>query len=126
MSLSVTVGPAACTVAENSSLEGRPAETETTTDSSSTPAIRSAAATALRIAVSASAILATTPFLMPAARVWPMPSTSIECVRRGSTSWAGAGFRRAIRHAILLVPMSSAETIALRRGDSGFIFGAMP
>ena len=66
------------------------------------------------------------PPLMPAERVWPMPSTSTAWVRRGSTSVVGAGRRRAIRHATLLVPMSIAATVTVRFGATGFIFGVMP
>jgi hypothetical protein len=55
-----------------------------------------------------------------------MPSTSIEWVRRGSTSCGGRGLSLAIAQTILLVPMSSAHTIAERRREIGFILGARP
>ena len=47
-------------------------------------------------------------------------------LRRRSTSCGDCGLSRAIRQTILLVPMSSAATIAERRGDTGFIFGVKP
>ena len=47
-------------------------------------------------------------------------------LRRRSTSCGACGFSRAIRQTILLVPISSAATIAERRGDTGFIFGVRP
>ncbi len=63
-----------------------PQETLTISDSTVTPAMRSAASTARRIACSAASRLVTTPDLMPRERWWPMPSTSIEWVRPRSAS----------------------------------------
>jgi hypothetical protein len=63
---------------------------------------------------------------MPRAPVWEKPITSTEWVRRRSTSCGACGVSFAIRHAILLVPMSSAATNALRLGDTGFILGVRP
>ena len=81
-------------------------------DSTVTPAMRSAASTARRIACSAASRLTTTPDLMPRERWWPMPSTSIEWVRPRSASPLGSrGVSRAIRQQILLEPTSRTETI---------------
>ena len=63
---------------------------------------------------------------MPCEPVWEKPITSTAWLRRGSTSFGPFGFRRAIRQAILVVPMSSAAITADFFGDSGFIFGVRP
>ena len=47
--------------------------------------------------------------------------TSIAWLRRRSTSDGVCGRKRAIRQTTLLVPISSAATIAERRGEIGFI-----
>jgi hypothetical protein len=47
-------------------------------------------------------------------------------VRRVKTCCGACGRKRAITHAILLEPTSSAATSALRRGAMGFIFGVNP
>ena len=126
MSCSLTVEPPTLIDADLSSLSGRPAETESTTDSSCIRAERSARSTACRTASSTSARSTTVPPFMPRASVWPKPITSTVWLRRGSTSCGLCGRRRAIRQAILLVPTSSAATIAERFGDNGFIFGVRP
>ena len=112
--------------AANNSLARRPADIDSTTDSISTDAMRSALSTAWRIASSACARLTTPPAFMPRAPVWPKPTTSTAWLRRVKTCCGGCGRRRAIRQATLLEPISSAATSALRRGEIGFIFGVRP
>ncbi len=69
--------------AANSSLASRPAETDSTTDSISTDAMRSAPSTAWRIASSAWPRLTTPPAFMPRATVWPKPTTSMRMAAAG-------------------------------------------
>ena len=90
-------------------------------DSTVSPAMRSAASTARRIACSAASRSTTTPDLMPRERWWPMPSTSIAWVRPRSTSLVPRrGFSRAIMQQTLLEPMSSTETMPARRDRRAF------
>jgi hypothetical protein len=112
--------------AEISSLDGRPAETEMTTESSCILALRSARSAHCRTAASASARSITPPDFMPRASVCPNPTTSTVWLRRRSTSCGGRGLSRPIMQAILLVPTSSAATSTERLGGSGFIFGVRP
>ena len=126
MSPSVTLAPATLTEAEISSLSGLQADIETTTDSSCILAERSARSMAWRIASSAPARSTTEPAFMPRASVWPNPSTSTLWLRRCNTSGGAFGLSRAIRQAILLVPTSSAATIAERFGASGLVLGVSP
>ena len=126
MSPSDTAEPTISTSAANNSLARRPADIESTTDSMSTAAMRSAQSTAWRIDSSACARLTTAPALVPRASVWPNPSTSMAWLRRISTCCGGCGRSRAIRQATLLEPTSSAATSPLRRGEIGFIFGVRP
>ena len=114
------------TSAANSSLASRPADSDSTTDSISTPAVRSAASTAWRMASSAWARLTTLPAFMPRALVWPKPTTSMAWLRRVRTCCGSCGRSRAIMQTTLLDPTSSAATSALRRGEIGFIFGVKP
>jgi hypothetical protein len=96
------------------------------TDSISTAAMRSAASTACRIPSSTCVRLTTPPAFMPRAAVWPKPITSTVWLLRVSTCCGACGRNRAIKQAILLEPISSAATTALRCGEIGFIFGVRP
>src|SRR6266436_6709992 len=51
---------------------------------------------------------------MPSDSVWLKPITSMAWLRLRNTSRGGCGLSLAIRHAILLVPTSSATTSAAR------------
>jgi hypothetical protein len=84
-------------------------------DSTVSPAIRSAESTASRIACSAWSRSTTAPALMPRERWKPKPSTSIEWVRPGSTSPPWRGVSRAMMQQILEVPTSRIDTTAGRR-----------
>src|SRR3954451_21640267 len=54
-----------------------------------------------------------------------MPRIRQRCVRPRSASEASSGISRAIRHAILLVPTSSTDRIALLRAERGLRRGGI-
>src|SRR6185437_12406880 len=68
----------------------------------------------------------TEPAFMPLAAVWAKPRMRTPWLRRSNTSCGACGSSRAIRQAILLVPISRPATIAARRGETGFILGVRP
>ena len=96
------------------------------TDWTSTFAIRSAAWTAWRIAPSAASRSTMTPPLSPCERWWPMPMMRAKWVRPRRVVSASAGCSSAMRQTTLLVPMSSTESVVLRRAESGFRRGVRP
>jgi len=126
ISPSETAVPAMSISAANNSLASRPVDIDSTTDSISTAAVRSAPSTAWRMASSACARLTTPPALVPRAPAWPKPTTSIAWLLRVRTCCGACGRSRAIRQATLLDPISSAAIRALRRGEIGFSFGVRP
>jgi hypothetical protein len=126
MSFSETAEPPISISAANNSLASRPAEIDSTTDSISTAGHALGAVDGWRMASSACARLTTPPALVPRAAAWPKPTTSTAWLRRVKTCCGACGRNRAITHATLLEPTSSAATSALRRGEIGFIFGVRP
>src|SRR5450631_2549757 len=126
ISPSVTAPPASSISATKRSLPRRPPESDTTTDSSCTLAMLSAMSMAWRTIASTSTRSTTPPAFMPLAAVWAKPRTRTPWLRRRSTSCGACGSSRAIRQAILLVPISRPATTAARRGDTGFILGVRP
>src|SRR6185437_1172481 len=65
----------------------------------------------------------TAPALTPRDWIWLWPISSTAWVRPRSASLGGHGLSRAIRQAILLVPISRAATNAERLGGMGRVFG---
>ena len=88
----------------------RPPVRLTITPSARTPAMRSAAATAQRIEVSAASMSSTRPALTPREGWRPMPMILTRCVRPSETSSGATGVSLAIRQTIFEAPTSSAQT----------------
>ncbi len=118
MSPWLTALPRSAILASNSCEDSRPPDMLTTTLSTSTPDMRSAASTARRIAPSAASRSTIAPAFTPRERWWPMPSTRQRWVRSGSAAESSIGVSRAIRLTIFEAPTSSTDRTADLRGGS--------
>src|ERR1700693_1231533 len=129
MSPSVTAPPASSKLAPKRSLPRRPPDSDTTTDSSCTPAMLSAMSMAWRAISSASTRSTTEPAFMPLAAVWAKPRMRTPWLRRRSTSCGGRGWAAAAEHVLWrlrLEPRNHADDLAgadIETGDHGGALG---